>query len=220
MNFFDGGWMLLVVVGLWFLVYLPNLGNKNSVESKGSTKSRKSAISRSNISKKPSNGVSKLVIRNKNFRLIRIIFAAVFVASLAGIVYGIIGAFSDLMSLTTSAIALASLLVSVSVLRSTGAQKRQKSGLSAAEMEAQRRRMAYLIRESALIDAKPDELFDERAWSDTALPESLLNRQVGIIDTSKLAEVVSFEEIKSVASEKKLASEELNLILKRRRANN
>mgnify|MGYP000632583680 CR=1 FL=1 len=220
MNFFDGGWMLLVVVGLWFLVYLPNWGSKNSVDNKASTKSRKSTNSRSNISKNSPNGVSKLVIRNKNFRLIRIIFAAVFVASLAGIVYGIIGAFSDLMSLTTSAIALASLLVSVSVLRSTGAQKRQKSGLSAAEMEAQRRRMAYLIRESALIDAKPDELFDERAWSDTALPESILNRQVGIIDTSKLAEVVSFEEIKSVASEKKLASEELNLILKRRRANN
>jgi hypothetical protein len=220
MNFFDGGWMLLVVVGLWFLVYLPNWGSKNSVDNKASTKSRKSTNSRSNILKNSPNGVSKLVIRNKKFQLIRIIFSIVLVASLVGIGYGIVGAFSDLMSLTTSAIALAALLVSISVLRSTGKQKTQKGALTAAELDAQRRRMAYLIRESALIDAKPDELFDERAWSDTALPESLLNRQVGVIDTSQLAEVVSFEEIKSSAENKKLASEELNLILKRRRANN
>ena len=80
--------------------------------------------------------------------------------------------------------------------------------------------MAYLIRESALIDAKPDELFDERAWSDTALPESLLNRQQGAIDTSQLAEIVSFDAARASAEDKKLASDELNLILKRRRANN
>jgi hypothetical protein len=220
MNFFDGGWMLLVVVGLWFLVYLPNWGSKNSVDNKVSTKSRKSTNSRSNIAKNRPNGVSKLVIRNKKFQLIRILFSIVLVASLVGIGYGIVGAFSDLMSLTTSAIALAALLVSISVLRSTGKQKTQKGALTAAELDAQRRRMAYLIRESALIDAKPDELFDERAWSDTALPESLLNRQIGVIDTSQLAEVVLFEEVKASAEEKKLATDELNLILKRRRANN
>ena len=220
MNFFDGGWMLLVVVGLWFLVYLPNWGSKNSVENKASTKSRKSTISRSNISKKPSNGVSKLVIRNKKIQAIRVIFSLVLLASLGGIVYGVVGAFTDLMSLTTSAIAFAVLTVSASVLRSTGKQKQQRSALTAAELDAQRRRMAYLIRESALIDAKPDELFDERAWSNTVLPDSLLNRQVGVIDTSNLADVVSFEAVRSSAEEKKLATEELNLILKRRRANN
>ena len=79
--------------------------------------------------------------------------------------------------------------------------------------------MAYLIRESALIDVKPDELFDERAWSNTALPESILNRQVGAIDTSQLAEIVSFESAREDAEVKKLAAEELNLILQRRRAN-
>jgi hypothetical protein len=164
--------------------------------------------------------VSKLVIRNKKIQAIRVIFSLVLLASLGGIVYGVVGAFTDLMSLTTSAIALAVLTVSASVLRSIGKQKQQKSALTAAELDAQRRRMAYLIRESALIDAKPDELFDERAWSNTALPDSLLNRQVGVIDTSQLAEVVSFEAIKSSSEDKKLASEELNLILKRRRANN
>jgi hypothetical protein len=124
------------------------------------------------------------------------------------------------MLLTVSALSLAVFTFAVSVLRSVGKRAQQKTRPSAAELEAQRRRMAYLIRESALVDAKPDELFDERAWSDTALPDSILNRQVGTIATSKLAQVVSFDDAKSAAQDKKLASEELNLILKRRRANN
>jgi len=220
MNFLDGGWMLLVVVALWFLVYLPNWGNKNSSENKLSTKSRKSSRGRSENSKKAVNGVSNLVIRNKNIRAIRVLFSAVLVAAFAGIVYGVIDSFTNLMSLTVSAVALAVATVAVSVLRSTSKKSQQKPRLTSAELEAQRRRMAYLIRESALIDAKPDELFDERAWSNTVLPDSLLNRQVGEIDTSNLADVVSFEAVRSSAEEKKLATEELNLILKRRRANN
>ena len=220
MNFLDGGWMLLVVVALWFLVYLPNWGTKNSSENKLSTKSRKSSLDRSENSKKAVNGVSKLVIRNKKIQVIRVVFSSLLLASVAGIVYGVIQSFTNLMSLTISALSLAVVTLAVSVLRSTAKQGQQKQRFSAAEQEAQRRRMAYLIRESALIDAKPDELFDERAWSNTALPDSLLNRQVGVIDTSKLAEVVSFEAARSSAEEKKLASDELNLILKRRRANN
>lgn len=220
MNFLDGGWMLLVVVALWFLVYLPNWGNKNSSENKLSTKSRNSLANRSEISKKAVNGVSNLVIRNKKNQAIRLIFSAVLVASLVGIGYGVIESFTNLMSLTFSAVSLAIATVSVSVLRSTGKKAQQKPRMSSTEIEAQRRRMAYLIRESALVDAKPDELFDERAWSNTALPDSLLNRQVGAIDTSNLAEVVSFEAARSSSEEKKLAAEELNLILKRRRANN
>jgi hypothetical protein len=220
MNLLDGGWMLLVVVALWILVYLPNWGNKNSAENKLSTNGRKSTSGRSNNSKNTASGVSNLVIRNKKFRGIRLVFSALLLASIAGIGYGIVAAFTNLMSLTISVISLAVLTVVVSILRSTGKKNAKKARPSVAEQEAQRRRMAYLIRESALIDAKPDELFDERAWSDTALPESLLNRKIGAIDTSSLAEVVSFEAVRSAADEKKLASEELNLILKRRRANN
>lgn len=220
MNFLDGGWMLLVVVALWFLVYLPNRGSKNSAEEKVSTKSRKSSTSRPNISKNVPNGVSNLVIRNKKIRVFRVLFSLLLLASLVGIVYGVIESFTNVMALTISALALAAMTVAVSVLRSTSKNAQQKPRASAAELEAQRRRMAYLIRESALIDAKPDELFDERAWSDTALPDSLLSRQIGVIDTSKLAEVVSFEAAKNSAEEKKLAPEDLNLILKRRRANN
>jgi hypothetical protein len=220
MNLLDSGWMLLVVVALWFLVYIPNLGNKNSVENKVSTNGRKSTDSGSKISKNAPNGVSKLEIRNKKNRLIRLFFSIVLLASLAGIVYGLVDAFTNPMSLTISAVALAALTIAISVLRSTGKKAQQKPRLSSAELDAQRRRMAYLIRESALIDAKPDELFDERAWSDTALPDSLLNRQLGAIHTSQLAEVVSFDAAKSAVEDKKLATEELNLILKRRRANN
>lgn len=212
--------MLLVVVGLWFLVYLPNWGSKNTDKNKVSTRSRKSSVGRSNISKTGLNGVSNLVVRNKKFQLIRVFFSALSLASVAGIVYGVIDSFTNLMSLTISAVALGALTLSVSVLRSTSTKSQQKPLLTAADLEAQRRRMAYLIRESALIDTKPDELFDERAWSDTALPDSLLSRKVGTIDVSQLAEVVSFEDARSVVNEKKLAAEELNLILKRRRANN
>jgi hypothetical protein len=220
MNFLDGGWMLLIVVALWFLIYLPNRGTRNSAEDKVSTKSRNSAVRYSKISKNTSSGVSNLVIRNKNILVFRVFFSALLLASLVGIVYGIVAAFNNLMSLTISAISLGALTLMVSVLRSVTKKVQSKPQQSSVDQEAQRRRMAYLIRESALIDAKPDELFDERAWSDTLLPESLLNRQVGSIDTSQLAEIVSFESARVSAEEKKLATEELNLILKRRRANN
>ena len=220
MNFLDGGWMLLVVVALWFLVYLPNWGTKNSDENKGSTKSRKSAQSRSQFSKNPANGVSNLRNRNKNFRLFRVIFSIILLASVLGILYGVAQAFSNPMLLTVSAVSLAALTIAVSALRSTRPKTTQRPQISAAELDAQRRRMAYFIRESALSDAKPEELFDERAWSDVALPESLISPKLGAIDTSSLAEVVSFDQVKSAAAEKKLASEELDLILKRRRASN
>lgn len=212
--------MLLVVVALWFLVYIPNWGTKISSDQKLSTKSRKSSSVRSRISKNNAYGVSNLGNRNKKILAIRLIFSALLLASLVGIGYGIIASTANLMSLTVSALSLAVFTFAVSVLRSVGKRAQQKTRPSAAELEAQRRRMAYLIRESALVDAKPDELFDERAWSDTALPDSILNRQMGTIATSKLAQVVSFDDAKSAAQDKKLASEELNLILKRRRANN
>ena len=212
--------MLLLVVALWFLIYLPNRSNRNSSESKVSTRSRNSSIRASNLSKKQLNGVSKLGIRNKNIRVFRMIFMLVLLASVSGIVYGIVLSVSNPMSLSISAIALGVLTLAVSVLRSSGKKSQRRPLLTEADREAQRRRMAYLIRESALIDAKPDELFDERAWSDVALPDSILNRQVGSIDISKLAEVVSFDEVRSASAEKKLATEELNLILQRRRANN
>ncbi len=212
--------MLLIVVMLWFLIYLPNRGQRNSAENKVSTKSRNSSDRDQNFRKNSSNGVSNLVIRNKNILVFRVLFSVVLLASAAGVVYGIVASFSNLMLLSVSAISLGVLTFAVSVLRSSGKKSQRKPQLSAAEQEAQRRRMAYLIRESALIDAKPDELFDERAWSDVALPDALINRHVGTIDTSKLAEVVSFDEARSSAEEKKLAAEELNLILQRRRANN
>ncbi len=212
--------MLLIVVALWFLIYLPNRGNRNSVENKASTKSRNSAIRDAKISKNAANGVSNLGIRKKNILVFRVLFSAVALVSIVGIVYGIAASFTNLMSITVSAISLGVLTLMVSVLRSGSKKAQRKPQLTSVELEAQRRRMAYLIRESALIDAKPDELFDERAWSDTALPESLLSRKVGSIDTSQLAEIVSFESARVSAEEKKLAAEELNLILKRRRANN
>lgn len=212
--------MLLIVVALWFLIYLPNRSNRNSSESKVSTRSRNSSNRASYLSKKQLNGVSKLGIRNKNIRVFRMIFMLVLLASASGIVYGIVSSVSNPMSLSISAIALGVLTLAVSVLRSSGKKSQRRPLVTEADREAQRRRMAYLIRESALIDAKPDELFDERAWSDVALPDSILNRQVGSIDTSKLAEVVSFDEVRSASAEKKMATEELNLILQRRRANN
>ena len=211
--------MLLVVVALWLIVYLPSLGNKSTAETERSTRTRNSKTTRNQMQKKPVNGVSNLVIRNKNIQRIRAIFLMICLASLIGIAYGIATAFTNPMQLTISAVSLAVLTISLSALRSSNKKQHKRQALSAAEAEAARRRMAYLIRESALVDVKPDELFDERAWSDVALPESLLSRNFGAIDTSNLAEVVSFESIKSTSEQKKLAADELDLILKRRRAN-
>ena len=212
--------MFAVAVLLWVVVYVPNWGTQKEEQKQRSSFGRKFSKNRSVNVKKTSDGVSDLAIRNKNIRVFRMIFMLVLLAAVSGIVYGIVSSVSNPMSLSISAIALGVLTLAVSVLRSSGKKSQRRPQLTEADREAQRRRMAYLIRESALIDAKPDELFDERAWSDVALPDSILNRQVGSIDTSKLAEVVSFDEVRSASAEKKLATEELNLILQRRRANN
>ena len=78
--------------------------------------------------------------------------------------------------------------------------------------------MAYSIRESALGDAPAEQLFDERAWTATALPESSLRRRIGELESVTLATVSDIESGKSEAAEKKLDSIELDRILERRRA--
>ena len=214
----NGGWMFAVAVLLWVVVYVPNWGTQKEEQKQRSSFGGKFSKNRSANVKKTSNGVSQLAIRNKNIQVIRRLFSVLLVASLIAFIAGIVMAFSAITWLFMSAIALTLFLLSVSTLRSSRRNASIKTTLSAAEIEAHRARMAYSIREAALRDAKAELLFDERAWSANQLPESNLARRIGELEEVSLASVSPIGEKLTSAEEKKLDSDELDRILKRRRA--
>lgn len=210
--------MFAVAVLLWVVVYVPNWGTQKEEQKQRSSFGRKFSKNRSVNVKKTSDGVSDLAIRNKNIQIIRRLFSVLLVASFAVFTAGIVMAFSAITWLFMSAIALAVFLLSASTLRSSRRDASIKTTLSAAEIEAHRARMAYSIREAALRDAKAELLFDERAWSANQLPESNLARRIGELEEVTLASVSPIGEKLTSVEEKKLDSDELDRILKRRRA--
>lgn len=210
--------MFAVAVLLWVVVYVPNWGTQKQEQKQRSSFGRKFSKNRQADVKKTSNGVSDLAIRNKNIQVIRRLFSVLLVASFAIMVAGIVLAFSAITWLLMSAIALSVFLLSASTLRSSRRNASVKTPLSAEELEAHRARMAYSIREAALRDAKAELLFDERAWSANELPDSNFARRIGELEEVTLASVSQIGEKSIVAEEKKLDSDELDRILKRRRA--
>lgn len=219
MNFsLDGGWMLAVVVLIYVLVYVPNWGKREEPNIEASSSGRNFSKKAPNSAKKASNGVSQLIIFNKNIRLIRRIFSSLLVVSFATAVYSIFKALENLSWLALTVGAAAVFLTAASTLRSSRKKQAQKPPLTQQQLEEQRARMAYSIRESVLKDAPAEQLFDERAWVATALPQSSLSRRIGELETVTLATVSEIESAKSQSSEKKLDSTELDRILERRRA--
>lgn len=214
----NGGWMFAVAVLLWVVVYVPNWGTQKEEPNEGSSFGRKFSKKVSTRSEKSSNGVSQLAIRNKNIRLIRGVFSTLLVASFITFVAGAVLAFTDINWLIMSALALAAFLLSASTLRSSRGNRTNKTVLTQQQLEAQRARMAYSIREAALGDAKSELLFDERAWSSIALPESNGSRRIGELEQVTLASVSDFNEKQKSSSDKTLDSNELDQILRRRRA--
>ncbi len=210
--------MFAVVVLLWVMVYVPNWGAKKDEQKQVSSFGRKFSKNRSNDTKNVLNGVSNLAIRNKNIRAIRRIFSVILFTSFAVAVAGIALSFSNIVWLSMSAIALAVFLLSASTLRSSRQKANQGGQLTLEQLEAQRARMAYSIREAALRDAKTEQLFDERAWSANSLPDSTAARRIGELEEVSLAEVLPLGENHNRDAEKKLDSDELDRILKRRRA--
>lgn len=210
--------MFAAVVLLWVMVYVPNWGAKKDEQKQASSFGRKFSKIRATESKKTSNGVSDLVIRNKNIRAIRRVFSVLLVTSFIAVAVGAALSFTNINWLIMSAVALTIFLLSASTLRSSRRSAPAKTELTIEQLEAQRARMAYSIRESALRDAKAELLFDERAWSANQLPESSFARRVGELEEVSLAEVLPIVEKQNAADNKKLESDELDRILKRRRA--
>ena len=216
----DGGIGLVVIVALWLLVMVPSWGRNQDSSKRGSTSGRNFSGNRNSTVKKPRVGVSKREnFRNRNRRL-RPLFAFLLVASVAMTAQGLLEVASNVVWLIESAAGVLLFSFSASVLRTT----RETAPRIACQTEGQRHqdlaRMAYFVRESALTDASPDELFDERAWSGSQIPESSLNRRVGAIDMSKLAQVVSLDEARGASEQSGFDSQQLDLILKRRRNSN
>jgi hypothetical protein len=220
MNFsLDGGWMLAIVVLIYVLVYVPNWGRRDEPNIEASSSGRKFSKKAPNTSKNAQNGVSQLIILNKNIRLIRRLFSALLVISFATAVYSVFKAVENLSWLALTVAAAAVFLTAASTLRSSRRKPAQQPAMTLQQLEEQRARMAYSIRESALSDAPAEQLFDERAWTAIALPESSLRRRIGELETVTLATVSDIDSAKPKGSEKKLDSTELDRILERRRAN-
>ena len=219
MNFsLDGGWMLAIVVLIYVLVYVPNWGRRDDPNIEASSSGRNFSKKVPNTSKNAQNGVSQLIILNKNIRLIRRLFSAILVISFATAVYSVFKAVENLSWLALTVAAAAVFLTAASTLRSSRRRPQQQPAMTLQQLEEQRARMAYSIRESALGDAPAEQLFDERAWTATALPESSLRRRIGELESVTLATVSDIESGKSETAEKKLDSIELDRILERRRA--
>ncbi|MEY4491644.1 MAG: hypothetical protein RL085_55 [Actinomycetota bacterium] len=210
--------MFAVVVLLWVLVYVPNWGTKKDDQEQGSSFGRKFSKNSSAGAKKTSNGVSQLAIRNKNIRAIRGAFIVLLATSFVVTVVGVVLSFNNIMWLAMSGIALAAFMLSASALRSSRKKASPQTALTMEQLAAQRARMAYSIREAALRDARTEQLFDESDWSSSELPESNFARRTGEIEAVSLAEVLPITEKQNRQGEKTLDSNELDQILKRRRA--
>ncbi|MFM6963626.1 MAG: hypothetical protein ACKOWJ_05110 [Micrococcales bacterium] len=214
----NGGIGLAVVVGLWLVIMVPNWNRTGKDENRVSTKGRNFSRPPVRNSKNPRIGVSKSEkFRNKN-RAARRIFSTLLLVSVALMVHGLIQFQSNVVWLLESVAGGFLFSFSASVLRATRVQPVRYMQTGGQQSEQDRLRMAYFIRESALEDVSPDELFDERVWRGSQIPESSLNRRVGAIDMSALAEIVSLEQVRSNASGEIFDSEQLDAILKRRRA--
>ncbi len=216
----DGGIGLFVIVGLWLLVMVPSWGRKQDDSVRGSTSGRNFSKKSAAQSKNARVGVSKKEnFRNKN-RHIRRLFSFTLIAAMVMVVHGLIETPSNVVWLIESAAGVLLFSFSASVLRTTRVKTPSATRNSEAQRAQDRVRMAYFIRESALPDVSADELFDERAWSGSQIPESSLNRRVGSIDMSALAEIVSLEDARENSRPSNFDSKQLDDILKRRRAGN
>ena len=219
MNFsLDGGWMLAIVVLLWLLVYVPNWGSRGEQKIQGSSSGRNFSQKSRLTQKNSVLGVSQIKNIDKNFRVIRRVFVTLLLVSFATAVYATVKAFENLSWLALAVAAAAVFLTAASTLRSSRKKATAKAPLTMQELEAQRARMAYSIRESALPDAVAEQLFDERAWTEIALPESNLARRIGELEEVKLATVSNLGSAAAESEAKKLNRDELDRILERRRA--
>ena len=219
MNFsLDGGWMLAIVVLLWLLVYVPNWGSRGEQKIQGSSSGRNFSQKSRLTAKNSVNGVSQTKNIDKNFRVIRRVFVTLLLVSFATAVFATVKAFENLSWLALAVAAAAVFLTAASTLRSSRKKATAKAPLTMQELEAQRARMAYSIRESALPDAAAEQLFDERAWTEIALPESNLARRIGELEEVKLATVSNLGLAAAESEAKKLNRDELDRILERRRA--
>lgn len=214
----DGGLMLAVVVVLWVLVYIPNWGKSAADQKQVSSSGGNFAKNSSSKRKKSFNGVSQTTIPKKNIRVIRALFTTLLFASLGFTVYASVRAIESITWLIVAGISFALFLTAASTLRASRRSVPSVTPLTLEQLEAQRARMAYSIRESALADAKAEQLFDERAWVENPLPQSDLARRIGELEQVRLASVTEIESVRAAGDEKVLDKDELDRILNRRRA--
>lgn len=214
----DGGLMLAVVVVLWVLVYIPNWGKSSGDQKQVSSFGGNFAKNSSTNRKSAFNGVSQTANLKKNFRVIRALFTTLLFASLAFAIYASVRAVESITWLIVAGISFALFLTAASTLRASRRSAPAVAPLTLEQLEAQRARMAYSIRESALKDAKAEQLFDERAWVENPVPQSDLARRIGELEQVRLASVTEIDSGRAAGDEKVLDRDELDRILSRRRA--
>lgn len=219
MNFsLDGGWMLAIVVLLWLLVYVPNWGRRDESKIQGSSSGRNFSKQPRFEAKNARNGVSDLINIDKNLLVVRRIFTALLVVAFATVVFSLFKVVENLSWLVLTVSAAVVFLTAASTLRSSRKKLVQKPALTMEQLEAQRARMAYFTWERALPDAPAELLFDERAWTQTLVPESNLTRRIGELEEVNLATVSNIDSVQADRAQKKLNAAELDRILQRRRA--
>jgi hypothetical protein len=214
----SGGLMFLIIAGLWLWVFIPSWFKRSHERQAHKTSKRQVRrevkMSRSSVQK---SAISNLAERNYRLAMTQRIFSTIaffsFATSIASIFLAVSQIFYWIVTLTFSAIFVASLAIVRSAKRKS-LEVLALASKSRANVFASVSNSLRYEEQQGFIAGNP---VDTRAWEANRLPAP--RQRIGELEMPTLAEVVEIEERVIKKSQPTLDSTALDEILRRRRAN-
>jgi hypothetical protein len=199
----SGGLMLMIIAALWIWVFVPSWF-KRSEERQSERKFAGEIRSELRDAKRNVTGtVAALAERNYRLSVTRRIFGTLLLSSIVAAGFLSVQAITDVNLWFAVAGCLAVAALSIATLRKATKQAR--------ELVARSHRTRSAIFTEASGGVGVASIADDRAWEPNPLPAP--RQRIGELETPVLAEVISIEPTRT------LSSQELDEILRRRRAN-
>ncbi|WP_138315727.1 hypothetical protein [Rhodoluna limnophila] len=199
----SGGLMLMIIAALWIWVFVPSWF-KRSEERQSERKFAGEIRSELRDAKRNVTGtVAALAERNYRLSVTRRIFGTLLLSSIVAAGFLSVQAITDVNLWFAVAGCLAVAALSIATLRKATKQAR------ALVARSHRTRSAIFTEASGGVGVA--SIADDRAWEPNPLPAP--RQRIGELETPVLAEVISIEPTRT------LSSQELDEILRRRRAN-
>ena len=190
--------MLVALAAVWFIVFLPSLGKRNRDKDDVSRERRER---REQLSVNASAETSGLVSKAKKAQRVFLVLAAI------SVIATIVSVFQG----STLGAGVGAAVAAGFVLLSRIASARASKAIGSAS--ARRNKIPTGIVGSKIEFEEEQELFDDRSWAPTELPEQAYRSRIGTLENPTLADVVQIE------FPGELDSKTLDEILRRRRAN-